>query len=120
MRQETSPPAGSDFGALQQSRLYDVLMRLPMLMWAVFLGIVTLLGLQQYIREADPALPAAVYILNIAMRASLIGYFVVITASVVVRIQPARRARGVEPRISALIGTFLLTVVVLFPRRDHR
>src|SRR6516164_5552105 len=118
MRQVPSRPAGWDVGTLQQSRLYDVSMRLPMLMWAVFLGIVTLLGLQQYIREADPALPAAVYILNIAMRASLIGYFVVITASVVVRIQPARRARGVEPRISALIGTFLLTVVVLFPRRD--
>jgi protein-S-isoprenylcysteine O-methyltransferase Ste14 len=28
------------------------------------------------------------------------------------------KARGWEPRISALIGTFLVPVVVLFPRRD--
>jgi protein-S-isoprenylcysteine O-methyltransferase Ste14 len=32
--------------------------------------------------------------------------------------RPARKARGAEPRISALIGTFLLPVVVLFPRRE--
>jgi protein-S-isoprenylcysteine O-methyltransferase Ste14 len=118
MRQGTSPPAGSDFSSLQQSRLYDVLMRLPMLMWSVFLGIVTLLGLQQYIREADPALPGAVYILNIAMRASVIAYLVVIAATVAARMRPARKARGIEPRISALIGTFLSTAFVLFPRRD--
>jgi protein-S-isoprenylcysteine O-methyltransferase Ste14 len=118
MRQEPSRSASREFGTLQQSRLYDVLMRLPMLMWSLFLGIVTLLGLQQYIREADPALPSAVYVVNIAMRLSVIAYLVVIAATVVVRIRPARKARGIEPRISALIGTLLLTAVVLFPRRD--
>jgi protein-S-isoprenylcysteine O-methyltransferase Ste14 len=118
MRQVPSRPAGWDFGTLQQSRLYDVSMRLPMLMWSVFLGIVTLLGLQQYIREADPALPGAVYILNIAMRVSVIAYLVVIAATVAARMRPARKARGIEPRISALIGTFLSTAFVLFPRRD--
>ena len=107
-----------DFAALQQSRLYDVLMRLPMLMWSTFLGLVTVVELQQYMRQADPALPGTVYILNVAMRVSVIAYLVVIAATVVVRMRPARKARGVEPRISALIGTFLLSVVVLFPRRE--
>jgi protein-S-isoprenylcysteine O-methyltransferase Ste14 len=118
MRQETSRLANWDFATLQQSRLYDVLMRLPMLMWSIFLGLVTLVALQQYMRQADPTLPGAVYILNIAMRISVIAYLVVIAATVMVRTRPARKARGIEPRISALIGTFLLTVVVLFPRRD--
>ena len=118
MRQEPSRSAGRDFGTLQQSRLYDLLMRLPMLMWSVFLGIVTLLSLQQYIREADPALPGAVYILNIVMRVSVTAYLVVIAATVAVRMRPAQKARGIEPRISALIGTFLSTAFVLFPRRD--
>ena len=107
-----------DFGTLQQSRLYDVLMRLPMLMWSCALGLVTVVGLQQYMRQADPALPGAVYILNGAMRVSVIAYLVVIAATVVLRMRPARKARGIEPRISALIGTFLLTAVVVFPRRD--
>ena len=107
-----------DFVTLQQSRLYDVLMRLPMLIWSAFLGLASVVVLQEYVRKADPGLPVVVYILNIAMRLSVIVYLVVIAATVVVRMRPARKARGVEPRISALIGTFLLTVVVVFPRRD--
>jgi protein-S-isoprenylcysteine O-methyltransferase Ste14 len=103
---------------MQQSRAYDVLMRLPMLAWSIFLGLVTLLGLQQYIGQADPALPGAVYALNIAMRLSVIMYLVVIAATVVVRMRPTGKARGIEPRVSALIGTFLFTVVVLFTRRE--
>jgi protein-S-isoprenylcysteine O-methyltransferase Ste14 len=107
-----------DFGTLQQSRLYDVLMRLPMLMWSGALGLVTVVGLQQYMRQADPTLPGAVYILNVAMRVAVIAYLVVIAATVMLRMRAARKARGIEPRISALIGTFLLTVIVLFPRRE--
>jgi len=118
MRLKTWRLADLDFAVLQQSRLYDVLMRLPMLMWSTFLGLVTVVGLQQYMRQADPTLPGAVFILNVAMRVSVIAYLVVIAATVVVRMRPAQKARGMEPRISALIGTLLLTVVVLFPRRE--
>ena len=118
MRLESCRFADWDFATLQHSRLYDVLMRLPMLMWSIFLGLVAVVGLQEYTRQADPTLPSAVYILNIAMRASVIAYLVVIAATVVARMRPARKARGAEPRISALIGTFLLPVVVLFPRRE--
>ena len=113
-----SPFASWDLARLQRSRTYDVVMRLPMLLWSVFLGLVTLAGLQQYMRQADPALPGAVYVLNIAMRLSVIAYLVVIAATLVVRMRPAGKARGAEPRISALIGTFLFTVVVVFPRRE--
>ena len=118
LRRQTRGIAGWDFAALRQSRLYDALMRLPMLMWSAFLGFVTLLSLQRYMRQADPTLPDALYILNVVMRASVIAYLVVIAATVVVRRRPVGKARGVEPRISALIGTFLLTAVVVFPRRD--
>ena len=117
-RQKTSRPAGWDIGKLQQSRLYDVLMRLPLLMWSIFLGLVTIVGLQQYVQQSGRELPDVVYILNIVMRLSVIAYLVVIAATLLVRVRPAAKARGVEPRISALIGTFLLTVIVLFPRRE--
>jgi len=103
---------------MPESRAYDVLMRLPMLAWSSFLGLVTLVGLQQYIGQADPALPSAVYALNIAMRLSVIMYLFVIAAAVIVRLRPTGKAPGIEPRVSALIGTFLFTAVVLFPRRE--
>ena len=78
----------------------------------------TIVGLQQYVRQSGRELPDVVYILNIVMRLSVIAYLVVIAATLLVRVRPAAKARGVEPRISALIGTFLLTVIVLFPRRE--
>jgi protein-S-isoprenylcysteine O-methyltransferase Ste14 len=117
-RQKTLRPAGWDIAKLQQSRLYDVLMRLPLLMWSIFLSLVTIVGLQQYVRQSGRELPDVVYILNIVMRLSVIAYLVVIAATLLVRVRPAAKARGIEPRISALIGTFLLTVIVLFPRRE--
>jgi len=102
----------------QQSRAYDVLMRLPVLAWSTGLAIVSAAGLERYASAADPALPRAIYSVNVAMRLSVIVYLAILAATVVVRIQPMAKARGAEPRISALIGTFLLTVVVLFPRRE--
>ena len=93
-------------------------MRLPLLMWSIFLSLVTIVGLQQYVRQSSRELPDVVYILNIVMRLSVIVYLVVIAATLLVRVRPAAKARGVEPRISALIGTFLLSVIVLFPRRE--
>ena len=118
LKRKTRRFADWDFVALQQSRLYDVLMRLPLLMWSIFLGLVTIVGLQQYVRQSSRELPDVVYILNIVMRLSVIVYLVVIAATLLVRVRPAAKARGVEPRISALIGTFLLSVIVLFPRRE--
>src|SRR6266571_3018645 len=76
----------SGLAQLMQSSVYDLLMRLPMLAWSIALALISVVGLDQYVRDADPALPSAVYSVNIAMR------------------------------LSALIGTFLITAVVLFPR----
>ena len=56
-----------------------------MLVWSIFLGLVTLAGLQQYVTQADPALPSTVYALNITMRLSVVAYLVVIAATVVER-----------------------------------
>jgi protein-S-isoprenylcysteine O-methyltransferase Ste14 len=103
---------------LQQSPVYDALMRLPMLAWTSALAVMSVAGLEQYARSADPALPSAIYAVNIAMRLSVIAYLVILSATVVTRMAPIGKARGAEPRVSALIGTFLITVVVLFPRRE--
>ena len=102
----------------QQSRGYDVLMRLPVLAWSTALAIMSAAGLERYASAADPALPGAIYSVNIAMRLSVIVYLAILAATVIVRMQPMAKARGAEPRISAVIGTFLITVVVLFPRRE--
>ena len=93
-------------------------MRLPVLAWSTALAIMSAAGLERYASAADPALAGAIYSVNIAMRLSVIVYLAILAATVIVRMQPMAKARGAEPRISAVIGTFLITVVVLFPRRE--
>ena len=46
---------------LKQSSTYDLLMRLPMLAWSSALALISAVGLYRYVRDADPALPSAVY-----------------------------------------------------------
>src|SRR6266436_5041475 len=98
----------SDIAKLQRSRAYDVTMRLPLLAWSVLCTMAWINGLTRYMREADPALPNAVYVINIAMRLSAIAFLVLLAASVILRGRPSGKARGIEPRISALVGTLVV------------
>ena len=102
---------------LRRSRAYDLAMRLPLLVWCAFLGIGAANDLIGYIGAAADA-PPAVYAINIAMRLSLIGFFAVLVASVVLRGPPLDRAQGIEPRVSAFLGTLLITAIAFLPRRD--
>jgi protein-S-isoprenylcysteine O-methyltransferase Ste14 len=107
-----------DFGQLQQSRVYDLVMRVPLLGWSVLCTMAWMNGLMRYLREADPALPNAVYAINIAMRLSAIAFLVLLAASVILRGRPSGKARGLEPRISALAGTLVVYSFSLFPRYE--
>ena len=124
MKDPTTTPATpwhfgrSDIATLQQSRAYDLVMRLPLLAWSVLCTMAWINGLMRYVSEADPALPNAVYAINIAMRLSAIAFLVLLAASVILRGRPSGRARGLEPRISALLGTLVVYSFSLFPRHD--
>jgi protein-S-isoprenylcysteine O-methyltransferase Ste14 len=63
-------------------------------------------------------LPGIIYALNIVMRLAMMVYLVILAATVVARTPRIGSARGAEPRLSVLFGSFLITAVVLFPRRD--
>ena len=109
---------GLPLAKLQQSRVYDALMRLPILVYGTVIGWASLMGLAKYVDTTDPTLPNAVYGINIAMRVSSIAFLFLLAIMAVVRERARGKARGVEPRISALAGTFLVSAVALFPRRE--
>jgi protein-S-isoprenylcysteine O-methyltransferase Ste14 len=115
---QASRPSTVDLTKLQQSRAYDMLMRLPLAGWAAFVATVSAVQLARYVGNADPALPSAVYAIDIAMRVSTIAFLVLLAASVTLRRRPTGRARGIEPRVSALMGTLLVYAIALFPRRE--
>jgi len=102
---------------LRQTWAYDIAMRLPLLLWCGFLAISAANDLMGYIGAAAGA-PPLIYAVNIAMRLSLIGFFAVLLASVMLRGPPLDKAQGIEPRLSALLGTLLITAIAFLPRRD--
>src|SRR5947209_11068079 len=110
--------ASHDFAKLQQSRAYDLLMRLPLLGWAMFCATLQMAGLARYVREADAALPFAAYAVNMAMRLSTISFLLLLGASVLLRARPTGKARGIQPRIAAFAGAFLVYAIPFFPRRE--
>ena len=113
-----SSGGGFNFLKLEQSRAYDLLMRLPLLGWSMFCATLQMAGLARYVREADAALPFAVYSVNVAMRLSTIAFLLLLGASVVMRARATSKARGLEPRVSAFVGAFLVYTIPLFPRRE--
>jgi protein-S-isoprenylcysteine O-methyltransferase Ste14 len=110
--------ASRDFARFQQSRAYDLLMRLPLLGWAMFCATLQMAGLARYVREADAALPFAHYAVNMAMRLSTISFLLLLGASVLLRARPTGKARGIQPRIAAFAGAFLVYAIPFFPRRE--
>jgi protein-S-isoprenylcysteine O-methyltransferase Ste14 len=93
--------------------MYDKLMRLPFLGWVLFVATVQLAGFSQNAAPIDFG-----YLVHIAMRLSTIAFMLMAASAVILRSPPSGKASGLEPRISALVGTFLIYAVVLFPRRD--
>jgi protein-S-isoprenylcysteine O-methyltransferase Ste14 len=96
--------------------IYDFLMRLPFLGWVLFCAIGQLWGLDRFMNMA--AAIDSVYLIHIAMRLSTITFMLLLAAAVILRTRPSGKASGLEPRISALVGTFLIYGIALFPRRD--
>ncbi len=57
-------------------------------------------------------------LLNVAARASSALFVALAAVSTLTRLPPVRKAAGLEPRIAALLGTFLLTALAVLPRQE--
>jgi protein-S-isoprenylcysteine O-methyltransferase Ste14 len=95
--------------------MYDALMRLPLLGWGLFAATAQLAGLIQLMNTKSVDV---VYAIHIAMRLSMIAFILLVSAAVLLRTRPSGKASGLEPRISALVGSFMMYGMLFFPRRD--
>jgi hypothetical protein len=82
--------------------MYDGFMRLPLLGWVLLCAGGQIAGLSQLssTRPMD-----FVYLIHAAMQLSTIAFLLLIAAVVILRTRPSAKASGLEPRISALLGT---------------
>jgi protein-S-isoprenylcysteine O-methyltransferase Ste14 len=95
--------------------MYDSLMRLPLLGWGLFAATAQLAGIMQLMNTKSVDFGNAVHI---AMRLAMIAFMLLASAAVLLRTRPSGKASGLEPRISALAGSFMMYGMVLFPRHD--
>src|SRR4051794_34853127 len=95
--------------------MYDTLMRLPVLVWVSFSATIVLAGSIQYVNTTPVNI---VYAIHLAMLLSTVSFLLLLAATVIFRTPPTTKAIGLEPRISALAGSFLMNGVLLFPRHD--
>jgi len=95
--------------------MYDLLMRLPLLGWGLFAATAQLAGIMQLMNTKSVDVVNAIHI---AMRLSMIAFILLASAAVLLRTRPSGKASGLEPRISALAGSFMMYGMVLFPRHD--
>jgi protein-S-isoprenylcysteine O-methyltransferase Ste14 len=90
-------------------------MRLPLLGWGLFAATAQFAGLSQLVGSKSVDF---VYVIHIATRLSTVAFLLLMTAAVVLRTRPLGKASGLEPRIAALVGSFMMYGILLFPRRD--
>jgi protein-S-isoprenylcysteine O-methyltransferase Ste14 len=57
-------------------------------------------------------------LLNMAARASSALFVALAATTTLTRLPPVRKAAGIEPRVTALLGTFLLTALAMLPRKE--
>jgi protein-S-isoprenylcysteine O-methyltransferase Ste14 len=94
--------------------------------WATRLGLVFVLSLLIFVNVAwiihavggAERHGADHLVLNIAARASSALFIALLAATTLTRLRPLRKAVGLEPRITAVLGTFLVTVLAMLPRQE--
>jgi protein-S-isoprenylcysteine O-methyltransferase Ste14 len=95
--------------------MYDLLMRLPLLGWGLIAATIQVAGLSQLMNTKSIDF---VYAIHIATRLSTIAFMLLVAAAAVLRSRPSGKASGLEPRIAALVGSFMMYGILLFARHN--
>jgi protein-S-isoprenylcysteine O-methyltransferase Ste14 len=95
--------------------MYDLLMRLPLLGWGLIAATIQVAGLSQLMNTKSMDF---VYAIHVVTRLSTTTFLLLVAAAVVFRTRPSGKASGLEPRIAALFGSFMMYAILLFPRHD--
>jgi protein-S-isoprenylcysteine O-methyltransferase Ste14 len=95
--------------------MYDTLMRLPLLGWGLIAVTIQVANLSHL---ANTKAVDFVYAVHVVTRLSTIVFMLLVAATVIFRSRPSGKASGLEPRIAALVGSFIMYGVLVFPRHD--
>ena len=117
---EESVTAGQADGALARfraSRTYDRLMRLPILLYNGYILAGELTSLKAWVSSLPaPLAITADFVTGLGSRIALILFLILLMGFHLVRRRPVAKARGLLPRLVALLGATLTLAMVLLDR----
>jgi protein-S-isoprenylcysteine O-methyltransferase Ste14 len=105
------------FQALTSTRGYDLIIRVVFICGILFLALPSAVGVVTRVRVHQGAWDLAL-LADVLARTGVLLFFVLAALLVLIRLRPVSKAHGLQPRLSALAGSFLLLCVSLFPRHD--
>jgi protein-S-isoprenylcysteine O-methyltransferase Ste14 len=119
--QESAAPVRVPLKIVTAARLMDLSSRL--LPAAVFLLMVApkFSSLIKFIRAAEAGNAARsqlAFYVAISAQTSVILFLSLMVVLFLVRLPPVKKAKGLFPRVTAIIGTFLMSIIAIFPRAD--
>lgn len=104
------------FEQFRSSRAYDMLARLPLVLWLALCGV----GSARRIVTDVSAAPMFGMAETLKLLAGLagLGFVLLLAGALCLRRRPLARAAGLRPRVIAMAGTFSITGMALLPRAD--
>jgi protein-S-isoprenylcysteine O-methyltransferase Ste14 len=112
----TSGFGGTQFERFSSSRAYDMLARLPLVLWFALCGVGAARGMITDF-NASPMFGMAETLKLLAGLAGL-GFILLVAGALCLRLRPVARAAGLRPRVIAMAGTFSITGMALLPRAN--
>ena len=123
MAEQTMHPLASGsatrawFHELSSTRGYDLVVRGTFICAILFLALPSAVGVATRVGGHPGAWDLAL-LADVLARTGVLLFFVLAALLVLVRVRPVSKAHGLQPRLSALAGSFLLMSMALFPRHD--
>jgi protein-S-isoprenylcysteine O-methyltransferase Ste14 len=105
------------FDGLASRPGYDLVIRVVFISWTLFLALPTASGVVARVR-VHPGMWDLALLAEVLARSGVLLFFVLAALLALIRMRPLGKAPRLQPRLSALAGSFLLLSVVLFPRHD--
>jgi protein-S-isoprenylcysteine O-methyltransferase Ste14 len=119
----SSPPLILPIAEESRSRWLNVIHRSSAFDWATRIAVASvfvlmLFGNLSWIIQAASGEITNYTLLSIATRASSALFVSLVAATTMTRLPPKRKAAGIEPRIAAMLGTFLLIALAMLPKQE--
>src|SRR6266496_1093989 len=118
MMKEYDTPRSSQFNRV---KLFDVISRIVPSSFFLFVVLLKVVDLYVFLREHSAAgnnTEFLKFLTDVVSKSSIICFLGLMSILFLIRLEPIEKARGIVPRVTAIAGTFFMSLVTFFPRTN--